>query len=351
VKASVGFEAKKPFHVLITDRFDLEALALLKGAADLSVRQSTSPRPTDEELKDIDGLIIRSRTRVDREFLDRARAVKVIITATSGFDHIDLEATHDRGITVMFTPEANAQSAAELTWGLVMACTRRLNEAHRAVKSGDWRRETLTGRELRGKTFGIVGLGRIGTRVARFAKAFDMNTIAFDPYKDDQHFSQHGTTRVALDELLRLSDIASFHVPATPETKNMLHRGLLESANPGLILINSSRGSVVREKDLIEALDRAWISACGLDVFEKEPLSRQSSLLSNTQVILSPHLGATTHEAFQAASREAAIKLLRFVREGDSSDRLPPEEEWYVSGFVKKFSTESDSNSSGPARE
>jgi D-3-phosphoglycerate dehydrogenase len=324
------------FRLLITDRFDLDALALLKGDHAVEVAQSGAPKPTPEELAQTEGLIIRSRTKIDRALLEQAPALKLIITATSGFDHIDLEATSERGLTVMFTPEANAASAAELTWALVLACARRVPEAHRAVKAGDWRREALLGRELAGKTYGVIGLGRIGTRVARFAQAFGMKVVAFDPYKDDSHFEKARASRMALDELLRLADFASLHVPATPETRHMLSSLHLQNANPGLILINTSRGSALHEPVLIEALEKNWIAGCGLDVFEKEPLSRQSALTSLSGVVLSPHIGATTGEAFAAASLEAAEKALRFAKAGLKSDCLPPMEEWYQQGFQKK---------------
>lgn len=322
-----------PFRILITDRFDVEALALLRGDQRLAVSTSSSPSPTDEELRPVHGLIIRSRTKIDRALLDRAPELKVIVTATSGFDHIDLEATKERGLIVMYTPEANAASAAELTWGLVLACARRIPEAHRAVKSGEWRREALLGVQLQGRTYGVVGLGRIGTRVARIARAFGLKVIGFDPYKEDEYFAAEGVDRVSLEELLKLSDVLSFHVPATEETHHMLKEANLEYLNRGAILVNTSRGSVISEEDLITSLENGWIRACGLDVFEREPLPRHSGLTGYPNVVLSPHIGATTAEAFSAASREAAEKIRAFASRQESSDRLPPEESWYLMGF------------------
>lgn len=325
----------QPFRALITDRFDIDALALLKGDSALRVEISAQPTPTEAELADVEGLIIRSRTKIDRALLEKATKLKVVITATSGFDHIDLDATRERGLIVMHTPDANAASAAELTWALVLACARRIPDAHRAVKNGDWRREALTGIQLAGRTYGVCGLGRIGTRVARIAHAFGMKVIGFDPYKDDSFFEDEKIGRVSLEELLKLSDVLSFHVPATEETHHMIKEANLEYLNRGAILVNTSRGSVIAEKDLAFAIEHGWIAACGLDVFEKEPLPRQSALTAFPNVVLSPHLGATTREAFALASREAAEKLLTFARSGQSSDRLPPEESWVAMGFSR----------------
>lgn len=325
--------SNSPFHVLITDRFSLDALARLQSHAKLKVHVSQTPLPSDDELKTTQALIIRSRTKIDRAILDRAPNLQVIITATSGFDHIDLALVEERQLRVMFTPEANAASACELTWALVLACARRVPEAHRSVKNGDWRRESLVGTELAGKTYGVVGLGRIGTRVARIAHAFGMKVIAFDPYQDGEHFTRENVSCVSLEELLKLADVISFHVPKTTETHHLVTLYSLEYLNRGAIVINTSRGSVIAEPDLIEALQKGWIAACGLDVFEKEPLPRHSPLQTFANVVLSPHLGATTHEAFAAASSEAAQKLIDFVEAGCVSDPLPPDETWYRMGF------------------
>jgi D-3-phosphoglycerate dehydrogenase len=321
-----------PFRVLITDRFDISALAMLNADARLKVSLSSSPQPSPLELAEADGLIIRSRTKITADFLaaPETRGLKLIVTATSGFDHIDLSACEKRGLNVMHTPEANAASACELTWLLVLACARRVLEAHRAVKVGNWAREALVGHELRGKTYAIIGLGRIGSRVAKVAQAFGMKTIGFDPYLD--HFPTD-VARVSFDECLKLADVISFHVPATRETEGMLNAQALSEMNHHAILVNTSRGNIVRERDLAEALSAQQLAAVGLDVFEREPLPRDSKLVTFPNVVLSPHLGATTNEAFAAASHEAAQKVIDFAAEGRVSDRLPPEARWYQATF------------------
>lgn len=266
---------------------------------------------------------------IDEEVLSKAKKLQVIVTATSGFDHIDLDAANKWGVTVMFTPEANIDSAAQLTWALALACANKIPQAHRAVKSGEWNRDALVGLELKHKTYGIVGLGRIGKKVAEMAAVFGMNVIAYDPYADDASFREVDAERVAYEEVLKRSDVLSYHVPKTAETKAMLNRSHFEYIHRGLILINTSRGSVIHEQDLCEALGHGWIGAVGLDVFEKEPLPRSSKLLQYDNVVVSPHCGANTTEAFAKASEQAALKLIRFFVDSSTSDTLPPKAAWY----------------------
>jgi len=323
----------QPSRILITDRFDVEAFAHLKGEASLDVHRSETPKPTAEELAPAEVLVIRSRTRIDATLLEQSPKLRAIITATSGFDHIDLAATAKRDVTVMYTPDANEASACELTWALVLACARRIPEAHRAVKSGEWKREALVGRELAGKTYGVIGLGRIGTRVARIAQAFGMRVMAFDPYQEDSYFAKENIARISLDELLKLSDVVSVHVPATSETHHLITRNYFEFERKDLIFVNTSRGTVIEEALLVEALEKQWIAACGLDVFEREPLPQKSHLMNFPNVVMSPHIGATTTEAFKAASMDAAQKALAFVRSSATSDLLPPQATWAKGGF------------------
>lgn len=309
-------------NVLVTDRFDIEAFSILKTGRGLAVSRSESTSPTDSELANTDVMVVRSRTEISKELLARAPKLKLVITSTSGYDHIDLDAARERKVAVSYTPNANAASACELTWGLVLSAARKLNLAHRAVKNTDWNREPLMGTQLGGKTYGIIGLGRIGSRVARVAQAFGMKTVAYDPYHDDEYFLEHGCERVGLDELFRFADVVSCHVPKSDETNHMISPILLSEGNQGLIFVNTSRGSVIKDTVLVDALDNGSIGACGLDVFEKEPVSKESKLLKRENVVLSPHIGASTHEAFQAASREAAEKVLAFANGGTLSDLL-----------------------------
>jgi D-3-phosphoglycerate dehydrogenase len=316
--------------ILITDRYSQESVLYLQGHPWAEVVKSDSPSILPlEHLVSAHALLIRSRTQINEELLKKARNLQVIITATSGFDHIDLEATKKWGITVMHTPTANIESAAQLTFGLVLNCASRILDGHKMVKSGEWDRNRLQGFELSGSHYGIVGLGRIGQRVAQIAKAFKMNVAAYDPYQEDEVFEKLGVQRLGLEEVLKTSDVVSLHVPKTLETERMINRTQFEYMNRQLILVNTSRGTVIHEDDLCEALDKGFLRAVGLDVFEKEPLDRNSKLLQYPNVILTPHIGANTEEAFYKASKIAATKLVGFFSDGSTSDALPPRVPWY----------------------
>lgn len=316
--------------ILLADRFAQESLVLLQQQPHLQVMRSTfGTTPSPEELSKAHALIIRSKTQIHESLLKAAPQLQLVISCTSGFDHIDLEATRKWGITVMHTPNAHIESASQLTWSLVLACCNRLLESHRMVKSGEWNRETIVGLELSGATYGIVGLGRIGSRVAQLAQAFGMKVIAFDPYQEESTFQKQKVTRVSYEELLKAADVISFHVPKTLETNHMLKASHFEYIQRGVVLVNTSRGSVIREEDLVQALQEGWIRSAGLDVFEKEPLPRTSQLLNFSQVVLTPHIGAQTEEAFYKASQSAAEKCIRFFTDGSTSDTLPPQVPWY----------------------
>jgi D-3-phosphoglycerate dehydrogenase / 2-oxoglutarate reductase len=283
----------------------------------------------------IHGLVVRSGSRLDRDQWNRFKTVQVVVTATSGFDHIDLEEAKQRGICVMHSPGANVQSAAELTLWFILTCLRRLKPAQQQTRDGNWRENLSFGSVLEGKTLGIVGLGRIGQRVAKLSQAFGMKTIAYDPYLDDVDFNSNQCQRFSFEEVLKLSDVISFHVPKTAETFRMLNRSHFNFLNPGPIIINTSRGSVIAEEDLIHALKNRQIPACGLDVFEREPLQKSSELLKMQQVVATPHVGAFTTQAHEASTQMAVEKIMKFFQFSESSDTLPPHVAWY--GAVNPF--------------
>lgn len=317
--------------ILITDRFAQDSYLYLSQNPQFDVVRSDSyTHFSPDHLASANALLIRSRTKIDEALLNKARNLQVIITATSGFDHIDLEATQKWGVTVMHTPHANIESAAQLTFGLVLNCTSQIHAGHRMVKAGDeWRRELIPAMELSGRTYGLIGLGRIGSRVAELAQAFGMNVVAYDPYQEDEVFEKYKIPRLSYEEVLKTADVLSFHVPKTLETEYMLNRSHFEYIHRGVVLINTSRGSVIKENDLIEAIENGWIKSVGLDVFEKEPLPRSSKLLNFPNVILTPHIGANAEEAFFKASQMAATKLVSFFTDGSTSDTLPPRVAWY----------------------
>ena len=318
-------------NILIGERFALEALVELKKNKNFKIDNYS-----EEKAATADALIIRSKFKIDNSLLDKTPTLKLIVTCTSGFDHIDLTETQKRNITVMFTPDANAVSAAELTWSLLMAANRKICAAYKETKAGQWNREPFLTHELAHKTLGIVGLGRIGSLVAAFGKAFSMQVLAFDPYQDETVFTQTGAQRVSYEEVLKQSDFLTFHVPATFETKNMFGRSQIEYVNPETVLINTSRGSVIVEDDLAQALQDKKIKFAALDVFNKEPLTRESKLLKCQNVILTPHLGAYTEEAFLKASLEAAARVTDFFENNKTKNTLPLVNDWGSLSFAER---------------
>jgi len=315
---SMPYPASEKIKVLIAEKFTTEALVKLQTQGFVKTDCPELAR----------ALIIRSRTQITKDYLQQFPKLECLVTCTSGFDHIDLQTTQDKKITVMFTPEANVTSAAELTWGLVLACARKIPQAHQQTKAGHWNRELFSGFELSGKTYGIIGLGRIGTRVCKMAQSFAMNVYAFDPYQQDSVFHDLGLQRSSYEEVLKQADIISFHVPLTKETRNMFNRSHIEYVQRHSVIVNTSRGCVINEDDLAWALENDLLKACGLDVFHKEPLARDSKLLKSNKVVLTQHMGALTDEAFQKASEEAAQRLIEFFHFQRATNTLPLMNDW-----------------------
>lgn len=321
-------------EILICERFALEAEIALKKNKKFSVEHLTEQNK--QKLETANALVIRSKFKIDENLLQKTKNLKVILTCTSGFDHIDLKATKNKGLCVMYTPDANAISAAEHAWALLMASQRQLNEANKSIKAGQWEREKFLTTEIYGKTLGIVGLGRIGQKMAHFAKAFGMQVIAFDPYQNETGFNSCQAQRVSYEEVLKQADFLTFHVPATHETKNMFNRSQIEYISPEAVVINTSRGDVIAEDDLAEALQNKKIKFAALDVFAKEPLPRESKLLKCTNVLLTPHLGAMTEEAFRRASLEAAKRIEDFFEHNKSENTLPLVNDWGSLSFAER---------------
>lgn len=318
-----------PIKFLLCDTYDGEAVAKLKGSLDCTITRAANLKPTPEELKDIDALLIRSRTNVSRYVLDSAPNLKFVVTATSGFDHIDYKECEKKKVTVCFTPEANAASAAELTIGLMLSLMRQLPKATAVVPKKLWREDNLRAQTVNGKTLGIFGLGRIGQRVTRAAQALGMKVIACDPYQSDEVFTDLKVDRYALLELLLMSDVVSLHTPLTKETHHLMNHQTFSLINPEAVLINTARGRLVQESELIVALDKGLIRGVALDVFEKEPLPNESLLRGRPNVILTPHVGAFTTEAIQAASMQAVELAIDFFKTGQARFSLPLQARWF----------------------
>lgn len=276
--------------------------------------------PSEDELvmlvKDVDALIVRSKPVVTRKVIEAARKLKIIGRSGVGLDNIDLEAAKERGIKVINTPGVPTNSVAELTIGLMLAVLRKIAYADRKLRKGEWVKKQCLGYELRGKTLGVIGMGRIGREVARIAHhGFDMKIIYYDIIRCPKEIEEELKTEcVDLETLLRRADIVTIHVPLTPQTKHLINEERLKLMKTTSILINTSRGGVIDTKALIKALKEGWIAGAGLDVFDEEPLPKNHPLTSLDNVVLTPHIGASTVEAQERASMEIVEKIIEFFK-------------------------------------
>ncbi len=301
------------FEVLITEPIAEEGIALLRQKSRVDYKPLLSPRDLANAISSYDALIVRSRTRVTEEVIRAGQRLKVIARAGAGLDNIDLEAARRKGVAVVNAGESVAVAVAELTLGLMLSLARCIPQAHLSVKGGLWEKHSFVGVLLQGKTLGIIGLGRIGTALARRALALEMKVIATDPFVSPETASRLGVALVPLEELLRSSDFVSIHVPLTPQTKGMIGWAEICLMKPTAYLINTARGGVVDEEALARALEEGHIAGAALDVFEKEP-PLNSPLLRSNRVILTPHIGASTREAQAMASLEVARKVLEVLQ-------------------------------------
>lgn len=293
-------------RVLITDSIAEEGIKVLK---DNGFEVHLAPEMKGEKLKTgIKGyevLVVRSATKVTKEIIESADVLKVIGRAGVGLDNIDLNTAKRKGITVLNTPEATAISVAELTIGLIFASLRGIAFQDRSIRSGTWAKKSK-GSELFGKTVGIIGLGRIGTEVAKRLNAFGAQIVAYDPFVKDSQYAR----LVPLEELLITSDIITLHLPLNENTKNFINSNRISMMKDGVIMINTSRGGILNEESLIQGLKTGKIKACGLDVYETEPLPPNHPLLNFDQVVLTSHIGAQTVEGQIRAAVDLAQKIV-----------------------------------------
>ncbi len=267
-----------------------------------------------ERVSSADILVTRSETNVDSEVLAAGAKLKILARAAVGVGNIDLEEATKRGILVINCPGKNTNAAAEMTLTLMMAMLRNLCDAQAKVKSGGWDRHTFTGSEARGKTIGLVGLGNVGHRVAKFALGLDMKVLAYDPYISPEVFRRNGVEAIdSLSQLIQASDILSLHVPLNKETKGMITLEHLQSMRPGGYFINAARGGLVSESDLLTVLKSGHLAGAGIDTFESEPHPFKE-LTQHPKVYCSPHIGASTHEAQEAIGETVYSEVCRAVR-------------------------------------
>ena len=304
--------------VLIAEELSPATVAAL--GPDFEVRQvdGTDRATLFAELAVANAILIRSATKMDAEAIQAAPKLKVIARAGVGLDNVDIKAATEAGVMVVNAPTSNVISAAELAIGHIMALSRHIPAAHSSLAKGEWKRNKFTGVELYEKTIGIVGLGRIGTLVAQRLAGFGATLIGYDPYVTQARAEQMGVELVDMPDLMKRSDFITIHIPKTAETTGLIGENEFELAKSNLRIVNCSRGGIIDEAALVKALTSGQIAAAGLDVFENEP-PVGSPLLSLPNVVLTPHLGASTDEA----QEKAGISVAKSVRLALAGDLVP----------------------------
>ena len=306
--------------ILVSDPLHPDGIKMLRDAGFEVIEQpDISYDELKEKIKEFEVLIVRSRTKVTREIIESAEKLTLIARAGVGLDNIDVKAAQEKNIAVINAPEAPTYSVAELVIGLMIAALRGIPRGDMALKEGKWIKKELLGRELNGKTLGIVGFGRIGQEVAKRALAFNMKVLAYDVIGELAKKAEElgvefvGTTKEALYKLLKESDIITLHVPLLPSTYHMIGRDEISLMKNGAVIINTSRGGIIDEKALYEALKEGKIAAAALDVFENEPPTDVSLKLAQLpNVVATPHIGASTEEAQRKAATIIAQKIIDY---------------------------------------
>jgi D-3-phosphoglycerate dehydrogenase / 2-oxoglutarate reductase len=299
--------------IVISDAIHPIARAELEASARLVDVDGTDVPALLAAVGDADALVVRSETQVTPEVLAAAPRLKVVARAGVGVDNIDLDAATRAGVLVLNAPGANATSAGEHTVGVLLALTRQLPHANESTHAGRWERKKIKPIDLRGRTAGIIGLGKVGSVVARRLKAFEMRLVGYDPFIRPERFAELGVEPVAFDDLLGMSDVVTFHVPSTPETHHMLDTQTIGLLKPGAIVLNMARGDVVNQDALAIALREGQVSAAGVDVFTHEPCT-QSPLFGLPNVIVTPHTAGSSFEALEAVGRVIASSTLAALR-------------------------------------
>ncbi len=311
----------EPLVVLATDRVSKEGLAPLHDDKrfDVVTIDDSSSEEFLTTLKHASGLIVRSATTVGQSMIDEASDLKVIGRAGVGIDNIDVAAATARGIAVVNAPGGNTIAAAELTMALLLALARRVSRADLSVREGRWDRAAFKGVELKGRTLGLVGAGRIGAEVAVRCLAFGMDVLVYDPYLPEERARSLDLRLVTLEEVIEQADVISLHVPLNDETRGIISDETFRSMKKRAFVINASRGGVVDEEALVRALEAGEIAGAALDVYETEPLPPDSPLRAAPNLVLTPHLGASTEEAQVGVATEVAKAMAAALIDGDLS--------------------------------
>jgi D-3-phosphoglycerate dehydrogenase len=305
-----------PLKVVVSDDLPASALALLRAEGwQVDARSGRPPADLARDLADADALLVRSTTKVTADLIASAPGLRIIARAGTGVDNVDVAAASARGILVVNAPGANSISVAEHACALMLALARMVPAADRAMKDGRWEKKRFVGTELRGKTLGIAGLGRIGQEVAQRARAFGMRVVAHDPFIAREIAEGLGVELLALDELCAAADFITLHLPSTPETRHLFDERRFGLTKPGVRLINTARGELIDEAALKRAVEQGVVAGAALDVFEKEPPA-DWALAQMAQVVATPHIAASTEEAQELVGVETAAAVRDYLRDG-----------------------------------
>src|ERR1700724_3510 len=300
--------------VIVADKISERGVALLKEQAGWNVVLTTKDN-LNAEIADAEALIVRSATKVTPELMDKAPRLRVVGGAGVGVDNIDLEESTRRGVLVMSTPGGNAVSVAEHTFALLLSLARQVPRLDRAIHEGRWEKSSAAGTEVRGKTLGLIGLGRIGSEVAVRAEAFDMRVLGYDPYISEAAAREVQVELVPLERPLAESDFVSLHTALSPATQNLIHAGTLAQMKTGARIINAARGELIDEAALADALKSGKLAGAALDVFVHEP-PKNSPLTGLPSVIATPHVAGSTTEAQEEVGTQVAVQVRDYLAEG-----------------------------------
>lgn len=303
--------------ILVADKIAESGVALLREQGfEVVEAAGSSPEKVLELVRDVDAIIVRSATQITREVIEAAPKLKAVGRAGVGVDNIDVDAATDRGVIVMNTPGGNTIATCELAFTHLLCAARPIAQADASMKAHKWEKKKFEGVELNGKVLGVLGLGRIGSNVARRAQAFNMRVLAYDPYLTAERARAINVEKVTLDQLFAEADFITIHMPKTEETEHMINADSLAKMKKGVRIVNCARGGLIDEPALAEALKSGKVAAAGLDVFEEEPLSKDSPLHGLPNLVMTPHLGASTTEAQEGVGIEVAEAISSVLKGG-----------------------------------
>lgn len=304
------------FKVLVSDPISDLGIQLLHDATDVEIIKKTglSEEQLIDIIPDFDGLLVRSQTKVTEKIIHAGTKLKVIGRAGVGVDNIDLDAATKRGVVVINAPDGNTIATCEHTFAMMMSVARSIPQAYKKTVSGEWDRKSFVGVELRYKVLGILGMGRIGSEVAKRAKVFGMEVIGYDPFLTEERAEKLGITLGTVDDIAQKADFITVHTPLSKETHHIISKPQFAMMKPGVRIINCARGGIIDELALVEAIDQGIVAGAAIDVFEEEPPKADHPLLNHPKIIVTPHLGASTIEAQENVAVDVSLEVLHILR-------------------------------------